>query len=358
MIKRIIILEDTRRNIFGGGQLITKNFISSIYNLQNIEIFIFDDARNNYFLSQIKTENLIIHLYSTHLSIFKIVNFFKSLKNILQLTYTKHKCILYAPTGFGLLASFIIKIINKKIDIIFHAHKPFPKGIFKKFIFKSLLSKCFKIITVSNYLKNNFNLNGYQTNMIYNCLDNSLKKNPKKILIDKDKIHIVMVANFISYKNHILLLRIIPKLYEEFGTKINFHFFGEGTKKIKKIISPQLLSIIKLHGFIKDPLNFFSNLEAYLIIPSNEPETFSINIIEAFKNNVLVIASNLGAHSELIKNKKTGYLIDRLEDQYLLKLIISAIKKDNSQILFNAQKYLNDNFSFIKFRNSIRKLIL
>ena len=105
-------------------------------------------------------------------------------------------------------------------------------------------------------------------------------------------------------------------------------------------------------------MNFFSNLKAFLIIPSNEPETFSINIIEAFKNNIVVIASNLGAHAELIKNKKNGYLIDKLEDQYLLKLIISAVKKDNSKILYNAKEYLKDNFSFIKFRSSIRKLIL
>ena len=247
MIKRIIILEDTRRNIFGGGQLITKNFISSICNLENIEIFVFDDKKNNFFLSQVNSENLNTYFYSTNIDIFHTVDLFKSVKSILQLTQIKHKCILYAPTGFGLLASFIIKIINKKVDIIFHAHKPFPNRIFKKLIFKALLSKCFKIITVSNYLKNNFNLNGYQTNMIYNCLDTSLKKNSKKILINKDKTHIVMVANFISYKNHILLLRIIPKLYEEFGNKINFHFFGEGTKKIKEIISPQLLSIVKLH---------------------------------------------------------------------------------------------------------------
>lgn len=358
MIKRIIILEDTRRNIFGGGQLITKNFVSSISNLENIEIFIFDDKKNNFFLSQVNSENLNTHFYSTKLSIFNIVDLFKSVRCILQLTQIKHKCILYAPTGFGLLASFIIKIINKRVDIIFHAHKPFPNRMFKKLIFKALLSKCLKIITVSHYLKNNFNLNGYQTNMIYNYLDVSLKKNTKKIFINKKKINIVMVANYIAYKNHILLLSIIPKLYEEFGTKINFHFFGEGTKKISDIISPQYLNIVKLHGFIKDPLNSFKNLNAFLIIPSNEPETFSINIIEAFKNNVVVIASNLGAHTELIKNKKNGYLIDKLDSEYLLKLIIFSVKRDNSKILFNAQKYLNDNFSFIKFRNSVRKLIL
>lgn len=356
-MKRIIILEDTRRNIFGGGQLITKNFILSLCNSKNIEIFVFDDRKNNFFLSQVKSKNLNIQSYSTNLSFFKIIDLFKSLKKIYKLTQIKHKCILYSPTGFGLLASFMIKIINKKVDIIFHAHKPFPKSKFKKLIFKALLSKCFKIITVSNYLKNNFNLNGHHTNMIYNCLDASLKKNSKKTLINK-KINIVMVANYIAYKNHILLLSIIPKLYEEFGTKINFHFFGEGTEKISDAISPQYLNIVKLHGFVKDPLDLFLNLNAFLIIPSNEPETFSINIIEAFKNNVIVIASNLGAHAELIKNKKNGYLIDKLDNDCLLKLIISSIKSDNSKILYNAQKYLNDNFSFIKFRNSIRKLIL
>ena len=53
-----------------------------------------------------------------------------------------------------------------------------------------------------------------------------------------------------------------------------------------------------------------------LIVPSIEPEAFSLVILEAMSHGIPVIATNIGAHIELIENNKTGCLVDIRSPNY------------------------------------------
>ena len=46
-----------------------------------------------------------------------------------------------------------------------------------------------------------------------------------------------------------------------------------------------------------------------LVIPSIEPEAFSLVILEAMSRGIPVIATSIGAHLELINNDEDGILI-------------------------------------------------
>ncbi len=116
-------------------------------------------------------------------------------------------------------------------------------------------------------------------------------------------------------------------------------------------------AVTTFHGYRDNPLDFFRGHKSILLIPSNKPETFSLIILEAFKNKILVLASKSGAHTELIKNKFNGFFIKKLNEKEIIKSLNYIMKKKNRNVLKNAYKFYNNNFKNTNFNNSIKKII-
>lgn len=357
MKKNIIILEDTRRIAFGGGQEITKRFVHSLYPSAKYQFYLFDDKKNLYFKKQLKKYIKKNYFYNTSL---KKLNFIKTLYQLLLSLVSLNKIIrkdpnntiIYAPTGFGLFLSVLYKIFILDIKIIFHAHKPLPSKIISKFFFKFFLTKCNKIIVVSKFLKKNFQ--NIKTDLIYNIIDNSSKKPKTTVKLNKDKFHILMVANNYPYKNYQLFFSFIEKIS---NLNLNFHVFGHKTKILADKVSKKKKKQVFFHGFHQNPLELFNNYKSILLIPSKKPETFSLIILEAFKNKVLVAAFKSGAHIELINNNFNGYLINKLETEEIIKIVNKIINQNNGQIIENAFNFYKKNFNNRKFNISIKKTI-
>lgn len=87
----------------------------------------------------------------------------------------------------------------------------------------------------------------------------------------------------------------------------------------------QSISQFRLHGWKSSTeINEAMQKAAYLIVPSIWYETFGLIVIEAFANGLPVIASRIGALSELVDDGRTGLLFQPGSHKSLAELIAWA----------------------------------
>ncbi len=91
-----------------------------------------------------------------------------------------------------------------------------------------------------------------------------------------------------------------------------------------KIIQLGLQDYIYITGYIEDVQNVMATLNL-LVHCSIEPEPFGLVITEAMDLGIPVIAANIGAPLEIIKDKRTGFLVDPLHAEKMAELIIRLL---------------------------------
>ena len=103
---------------------------------------------------------------------------------------------------------------------------------------------------------------------------------------------------------------------------------------------------------------------AYTIVPSEWYETFGLIVIESFKLGTPVISSDIGGLSELIDNKKNGFLFEagnvlNLTDtiQYAMTIDNTSYFKMANEARLKASEF-NDNKYFSELISLYKSLIL
>ena len=110
---------------------------------------------------------------------------------------------------------------------------------------------------------------------------------------------------------------------------IRLHIVGEGNyfNVIKSLVHGDKRIVI--HGYLNSQkLNALLDACSYGIVPSIWPETFGYIINEFMNEGLPVIASDLGAISELIKDGHNGFLFPSGDEQTLKKIIEKLINDD------------------------------
>lgn len=80
--------------------------------------------------------------------------------------------------------------------------------------------------------------------------------------------------------------------------------------------------------------------DAYALLhPINFNEPFGLSVVEAMACGTPVIAFNKGSMAEVIHNKKTGFLVQSIEEA------VNALNDINSISRLNCRKWVEDNFS-------------
>ena len=118
----------------------------------------------------------------------------------------------------------------------------------------------------------------------------------------------------------------------------------EYLKKVKRHASKSEFSN-RIH-FLGNVNNeeFYPIIDIYLLISVNSIESFGLVAIEAMSSNIPVIATGMGGPLEIIKHKKTGFLVyNNSEDDF--KSYISTLLLNDSlyaEIVKNGRElYLN-----------------
>ena len=318
----------------GGSHIATLNLIKNIdrTELKNKIVIHKKGKLSNYLDYQKKEYELIdIKYFSYKIFILNIVlNVFSNLlKKIIYLkknNITIIHCNDVRSNLIWILPSFILRIKH-----IWHHHSvPNKRNFFWIFIY--YFSR--NIITVSKYSKNNFPkiissnvkvfANIFDERYFYLNIDNAYKFK-KKYNIPNNKWIIGYVGRLAKIKNLKLIIHGADILINK--NKIDniiFVFIGsdeDNTKSMLKSLIKQY-SLNKYFIFIDHIYKIEEgiNILDCLIAPSLN-DSFGRTIIEAMLMKKPVLAANLGAHKEIIKNLYNGLLFENkpedFSDQFL-----------------------------------------
>lgn len=224
-------------------------------------------------------------------------------------------------------AGFIGRIAAKLtgIPVVFTAHGwAFTEGVSskKRKIYRLLetfvgyLSA--KIICVSEYDRQlglrSMSVHAHKLVTIYNGIDiltEHVEKQSSSIL------RLVMIARFSDPKDHVTLINALDLLIKS-GIRFCVTFVGDGPNlaKIKKLVNQMNLNeYVNFLGQRIDIHEILCTHDIFLLI--SKWEGFPISILEAMREGMPVIASDVGGVREAVDEGKTGFLIPRNDANYL-----------------------------------------
>lgn len=274
----------------------------------------------------------IVHIHNIFpLWTYSIIDFFKK-KNIpMVMTLHNYRLIWdkisffdkdFSKFGFfknsKILTYIVSRIFNKK---------------------KKLINSVDKFITFTNFTRNKFIKSGLSKSNIVikpNFLVKKTKKN-KSILKKENAIY----ASRISREKGITTLL---QAWDDIDLKLKIYGDGPLFDFCKKNQNQN----IKFYGNKnRDFVNKKISNSKMLIFPSEWYECMPMTILEAFNEGTLVIASNIGSISNIIKNFHNGILFEPGNPNDLKKKVKWALKnpKDCNKMVDNAKKLFLSKYS-------------
>lgn len=263
-------------------------------------------------------------------------------------------CHQYTPLFYGGISSFL-----EGKDYIFTEHgRHFPDRKRYKAIFinKFLFARSKSNIAISESTKKSLITNEFcprnKVKVIYNGIDDT----PKSVKTKNDSPTFICVARFDKNKNQSSIVKAVKYLKDN-NKIVHVDFYGDGPElnNVKSIASDLgVLNQLDFKGFVKEPSSNFGRYKGLIL--ASYTEGTSMVILEAFREKLPVIASNVGGTKELIHDNKTGLLfpandhieigncINKLNDSLSRKISSSAniefLRYFSSKSM--AKRYLNE----------------
>lgn len=321
--------------VLAGAERVVLTGINSLYELgSNPQIIVIKESRAPHladnFLGLINPK-IIYHIIETQKP-FDL----KITKKIRHIAEENNQLSIMHSHGFKAL--FYAYMAQTKLPLI-HTHHG-NTGVSLKvrayeYLAFKLMKKCKHIIAVSDKMKMEL-IQKLKVPQKITTIDNMLSiKNASEIrslrqkkLIDETKINLVFIGRLSPEKGLLTWL----SYFKSFPNKDSFHLevLGDGPElgKIKNYIHENKLdSLITLNGFITNPIDFLirSNI---LIMPSLK-EGLPMTLIEAASVGLPIIANDVGAISNLLKNNFNGQLVAESNEINWHEALNIAIKDIN-----------------------------
>lgn len=309
-----------------GGKKLLKLIFSKIKGHEHWMFFLDSRLKSEYALF-----NTIHYLNPSVLSRFLI--YLKEIKK-----YDTVFCFSNIPPPFK---------IKKRVFIFFHNDNLIDPSLFssskqlnlflklKSFYIKNLISKKYKWIVQTNYMKNRLN---YFFNIdLKNIIVLPIFDDSKKKLLLNQSNDFLYVSDFQPHKNHDNLIRAFILYSNKNQSRVNLHLTIPKNKFdtfINRFEIPQNVNIIN-HGVCNDyQINDLYLNCKYFIFPSIK-ESFGLPLIEACQYECYVLASNLEYVKEIIK---PSLLFDPFNAHSIaasIEIALSIESLDKSEILIN-----------------------
>lgn len=258
-----------------------------------------------------------------------------------------------------------IAAIGTGKPIIFTAHGwAFTDGVgerratFYSLIEKTLAPLTSKIITVSDYdrdlaLKRKV-ASPSKVITVHNGMPGKVRlKNPEDF--NNGPVRLIMVARFQPPKNHELLLRGLANVSQNLNWTLDLVGGGELQDKARETASA--LGISKRVSFLgerTDIAELLGKSDIFLLISGWEG--FPRSILEAMREGLPVIASNVGGVSESVIHNQNGLLVTAGSEEELVAALENLIGDAELRSRFGAVggKRFREHFTFdIMYRNTI-----
>ena len=341
----------------GGAQTILKGIFENEITNENIYCY---SLRNN--KTEVKVNHPNVYSHAGY-SKFNIISLFE----LRTLVHNYNIDVLHCHLAKSMFFGFILKLLFfKNIKLIFHEHgRIFQNKAWYGQLIKKMQSKADLYIAVSKTTKirlENVGIKKDKIKVLYNFVDlenlnpNILKKydrmeQRKNLEINEDDFVIGFAARLVKIKGWNTFIKS-ARILSNTNTNLKFLIVGEGVDKQKVI---NLISVLDLKNTVQY-LGFYPNIQCFyaiidtLIVPS-QFESFGISAIEAQACGVPVIASNVEALNEIIKNKNNGLLFEFANETDLAKKIELMYNNENLRLeltkngLKNVGKYSLKNYA-------------
>ena len=217
----------------------------------------------------------------------------------------------------------------KKIKHFWHIHEVLESPKIAVIVF-SWLVKVFSDFTIFNSISTQksyckrFPVIKEKSVIIYNGLDRELETTSKieqyklkeNLEYNSNDVILGLVGRINVNKGHILLLNSFNEILKK-QPNIKLLFIGsvvKGKEQVLEILKKQIVKLglegkVKILPFQKQIWKFWDIIDI-AVVPSTVPESFGLVALEAMLACKPVIASNLGALKEVVKNNTTGFLFD------------------------------------------------
>lgn len=324
----------------------------------------YDDVENYLLISEYKsqqdweniTKKVFYYKYKRRIS-----NIFSAINQIhAVIEEVKPDIIHVHSTWAGLFVRLPYLFRKRKAKIIYQSHgwaflmdtSNYKKNIYA-LVEKILSISTDKIINISNYEQKQaieYGLNKNKMVMIYNGVEDKENNSNLKLNWDENKINLLFVGRLDRQKGLDLFLDVYDKMKLE-----NLHLYVIGTSVLDDNL-PKSTKHVTYLGWVdnKDIDVYYQACDA-VIMPSRW-EGFGLVAIEAMRNLKPVIASNVGALPELIKNNVNGYIFDIKNDKILKEILLNINKNELQNLGKKARLIYLKNFTDLIFIKKIYKL--
>jgi len=252
----------------------------------------------------------------------------------------KSNIICYSTTRHTHFYAYIAKFfIDIKIIAHVHSFEPVDSTRFK--FNKFVLSKFDKIIFVSKFVSNLYNIeNSY---ILYNPVKFSSHPIEQR---NVKPVRVGFVGNFYKWKGVDTFIDMCFLLEDKINEGlVKCDLFGDGP--LFKTLSERKYSFpINFHGYV-DNLFIYNELDI-ILVPSIDNESCPMVILESISLNKIIITTNIGGQKELV-DLYGGFLVEPNNPQMMSDIICKLIVniKDYQQFKYHNIENLNYVDDFI-----------
>ena len=323
MKRKIIILEDSGPAGFGGGQKVTMEVMRLAP--PHAEILLIDSSSSAAFFAQASElaqaslslnsryffeygagNNFALTIKSLWRKIVKLpIDLIRIARFLKQNRAQGDECTFYAPTKTGAVYGRLLSALWGG-EFIFHAHNCYGTRSWLESLFtKYVISGADKVVAVSDYVASSLDLPA-KTVRIYNPLTSSGGGEIARQFPEAGVIRIASCCSLIHYKGVEVFLDA-AKLLASTPEQYEFVIIGDGP--LKPDLQEKFSDYAHFLGAVIDVHEVLCGVDI-LVVPSIEPDAYSLVITEAFGCGIPVIATNLGAHPELVSDYQDGLLVE------------------------------------------------
>lgn len=263
---------------------------------------------------------------------------------------------------------------KKGLILITHVHEMMDKPrLVAKLLYKFHLTKCDKMIVVSNHVKEHIqtllNKTYPEIVVIHNgiekidvCEKKDNYRNELRIPSNAKVVGIVGRINAIKGQDHFVkaMKKVIEKDKNVYGLIIGDAFPGQEWRidDLKKIIEESnLQSNIIYCGFRNDAKELYQIFDI-LILSSIQNDSFPTVVLEAMSCGVPTIAYKCGGVEEMVEDGKNGFLVKQGDIEELSKTIDYALHKPAflKESKINSLTKFNKEFTVANYAENILKI--
>lgn len=154
-----------------------------------------------------------------------------------------------------------------------------------------------------------------------------------------------LVANFYENKGHRYLIEAFNELMNtgDYNAELVLVGSGELEEEMKQLSNGN--SHIKFLGFRKDAQELMKSFDCFVM--SSVKEGFPFVILEAIKNKVPIISTDVGAVRQILNNGELGYIVKPFNHNDLLDAMIYVLnnKEEARDKSIKAYEYCSTNYS-------------